>query len=239
MAPNVPAGRRIYAIGDIHGRADLLARLYAMIFRDAEGAEVLGKTLVYLGDYIDRGPDSRQVIDMLLAPLPRGFRAVHLRGNHDAWLVDFLADIAAGPGWLNNGGHATLASYGVGRPLGLTLASRLSATQAALDRALPEAHRRFFQGLGDWHVEGDYLFVHAGIRPGVALDRQTPDDLLWIRDEFLYSDADHGHIVVHGHTIRDEPELMANRIGIDTGAFMSGRLTAAVFERASVRFLAT
>jgi serine/threonine protein phosphatase 1 len=239
MAPHVPAGRRVYAIGDIHGRADLLARLHEMILEDAKGAEALTKVMVYLGDYVDRGPASRDVIDRLLAPLPKGFRAVYLRGNHEAWLVDFLADVAAGPGWLNNGGHATLQSYGVGRAIGLTLASRLGATQAALARALPDPHRRFFETLGLYHVEGDYLFVHAGIRPGVAIDRQAPDDLMWIRDEFLYSEADHGYVVVHGHSITEAPELRPNRIGIDTGAFATGQLTCAVLERDQVRFLAT
>jgi len=232
-----PAGSRVYAIGDIHGRADLLAALHRMIRDDAAGRPVSRRVAVYVGDYIDRGPDSRAVIDLLLdAPLA-GFESVHLLGNHEAFLLDFLDDAAIGPDWLFNGGAETLASYGVESPW--PFGDPLDRMQTEFRRRLPARHLTFLRGLRLSHVEGDYLFVHAGVRPGVPLDRQARDDLLWIRDEFLDSGTDLGKVVVHGHSIAHEPEQRANRIGIDTGAYMTGRLTCLVLEGADRRFLAT
>lgn len=232
-----PAGSRVYAVGDIHGRADLLAALHRMIGDDAAARPVSRRVVVYVGDYIDRGPDSRAVIDILLdAPLA-GFASVHLLGNHEAFLLDFLDDSAVGPDWLFNGGAETLASYGVESPW--PFGDPPDRMQTELRRRLPARHLTFLRDLRLSHVEGDYLFVHAGVRPGVPLDRQARRDLLWIRGEFLDSDADLGKVVVHGHSIADEPEQRANRIGIDTGAYMTGRLTCLVLEGAERRFLAT
>lgn len=236
----VPRGARVYAVGDIHGRADLLRALHAVILRDADrAAGGSRRTIVYLGDYIDRGADSRGVVEMLAAaPLP-GFEHVHLLGNHDHWLLEFVAGRGSGIGWLLNGGDRTLESYGVVLPYAPAAEADLDPARAALRRRLPARHMAFFEGLAPSHREGDYLFVHAGIRPGVALERQSPDDLMWIREEFLDSDLDHGSIVVHGHTPATEVQSRPNRIGIDTGAFATGRLTCLVLEDDERRVLQT
>ncbi len=241
--PALPAGSRVYAIGDIHGRADLLARLHRAILADAaavgSAAGAARRLVVYIGDYVDRGLQSREVIDLLLDSALPGFEAVHLKGNHEDMLLRFLDDPAAGPLWLANGGDATLASYGIGawrRPLDIDALGELSGRLA---RALPARHEAFLRGLVHAHEEGDYLFVHAGVRPGAPAAAQREEDMMWIRDDFLNSRADHGHVVVHGHSIHYEPEERPNRIGIDTGAFATGRLTCLVLEGATQRFIAT
>jgi calcineurin-like phosphoesterase family protein len=239
VAPEVPAGTRVYAVGDIHGRADLLRRMHELIHFDAYRRQAPRNVVIYLGDYIDRGTDSPAVVDLLLeAPLP-GFTSVHLKGNHEDSLLRFLVDPAIGPAWLAYGGTATLLSYGVRPPEAATRRDELARAQRDLAERLPERHRRFMAGLTLAHSEGDYFFVHAGVRPGVPLDRQIEEDLLWIRDEFLESDAEHGKIVVHGHTITPRPDVRRNRIGVDTGAFASGTLTALVLEGAEWAFLQT
>lgn len=234
----VPPGTRLYVVGDIHGRADLLRILHEAIIEDAADAPPR-RVIVYLGDYVDRGAESSAVIEMLASGPPAGFEAVHLLGNHEAWLLDFLDDPDQGAGWIMNGGSATLLSYGVDAAGISFQRDRLARARDELRAKLPPAHLAFLRSLKLSHVEGDYLFVHAGIRPGVPLDRQSADDLVWIRDEFLFSDADHGKVVVHGHTIVDEPEVLDNRIGIDTGAFATGRLTCLVLEGTTRRFVST
>lgn len=240
-----PAGARVpddsvvYAIGDVHGCADRLDALHAAIVADAATRSAKRRVLVWLGDYVDRGPDSRGVIERLLAP-PPGFETVALKGNHEQFLLDFLADPSIGPHWMMNGGAETLASYGIPIMDGCYFrADRWDALSRALREALPPAHRRLLDRLRPSHREGDYLFVHAGIRPGTTLDEQELDDLIWIRGEFLFSEADHGAIVVHGHTISDDPQIRPNRIGIDTGAFFSDRLTALVLEGGDRHMLQT
>ncbi len=227
-APKVPANTRVYAIGDIHGRADLLRNLHRLIAEDAAQAPEDEKIVVYLGDYIDRGLDSRGVIDLLLDAPPEGVAPVHLKGNHEATLLRFLEDPSVGEAWLTFGGAETLYSYGVARATFASDRHAIADAHRRLVETFPERHRTFLEGLKTTHRIGDYLFVHAGIRPGVPLDEQDEDDLLWIRDPFLYSNADHGCIVVHGHSIRREVEFRPNRIGIDTGAFATGVLTALV-----------
>lgn len=236
----VPRGTRIYAIGDVHGRLDLLRDLHRQIGDHAREYPVERPVVVHIGDYIDRGYESRQTIDYLLdSPLP-GFGMVHLLGNHERTLLEFLDDLSVGPSWLRYGGRETLFSYDIAWDRDLDEADdSLRRIQDDLRRALPERHRRFFAGLPLTHQEGDYLFVHAGVRPGVPLDRQAPDDLLWIRDEFLTSSADHGKIIVHGHSISEEPVLRPNRVGIDTGAFATGRLTCLVLDGNERSFLST
>lgn len=238
-AATVPAGMRIYAVGDVHGRLDLLRALHQMIAADAGTADGAACYLVYLGDYIDRGPDSRGVIDALLAPPPAGFGAVHLRGNHEAGLLGFLDDLAVGPAWLHYGGLATLESYGIALPESASQVERLTRVQSGLREALAGRHLTFLGGLRSSLTVGGYHFVHAGVRPGLPLDEQADSDRLWIRDAFLHSTEDFGKVVVHGHTISREPEVRPNRIGIDTGAFATGRLTCLVLEGASRRFLST
>lgn len=235
----IQPGTRVYAIGDIHGRLDLLLKLEAMIRDDLAKARPARSVAVYLGDYVDRGPESRAVIDHLLdRPLPVD-EVVHLLGNHEDAMRRFLDDLWIGQSWVGFGGRETLASYGVAPDRGLPTMRWMKEAQIAFDRALPARHRSFLDDLRLWHVEGGYLFVHAGIRPGVPIERQDREHLIWIRQEFLDSKANHGRVVVHGHSIRDEPEIRPNRIGIDTGACFSGRLTALVLERDERHFLST
>jgi serine/threonine protein phosphatase 1 len=238
--PRTPPGTRVYAIGDIHGRLDLLRDLHRQILEDAARHPAARRVLVHLGDYVDRGHDSAGVIDELLdRPLP-GFEIVNLLGNHEDSMIRFLDDLSVGPAWLYYGGVATLASYRVeARGQSWRDERELRRLQAELRQRLPERHLQFMQSLPLHHCEGDYLFVHAGIRPGIALGRQVREDLLWIRDEFLLSPLDHGKVVVHGHTITDVPDLQLNRIGIDTGAFATSRLTCLVLDGEARAFLAT
>jgi serine/threonine protein phosphatase 1 len=239
LQPSAPPGTRLYAVGDIHGREDLLRRLRALIRDDADRRQAPHNVIVYLGDYVDRGEASREVIDLLVnEPLP-GFESVHLKGNHEDVMLRFLDDITVAPGWLSFGGMETLASYGVVPPPPYADPAEFLEAQRGLSERLPRAHLEFLRGLALTHEEGDYLFVHAGLRPGVALAAQRDEDLLWIRDEFLFSDASFGPIVVHGHTIAAEPVVRRNRIGIDTGAYATGRLTALVAEGTEWFFLRT
>lgn len=238
-AARVPEGARVYAVGDIHGRADLLRRLHRKILDDAAQTRADRKVIVYVGDYVDRGPDSRAVIEMLIEEPLEGFECHHLKGNHEDLLLRFLETGEQGEVWMLNGARATLESYGVEWSDMAHDADGMEEMRRKFDDLMPVDHRRFFRELALYHREGDYLFVHAGIRPRVPLDRQRAHELMWIRDAFLDSEADHGCVVVHGHTIRQQPEVRANRIGIDTGAFHTGRLTALVMEGDERRFLTT
>ena len=234
------AGTVVYAVGDIHGRADLLDRLVAGIEADARTRSEPRKVLVYLGDYVDRGPDSRLVIDRLIAQGGDGIERVFLKGNHEDAMLRFLDDAAVGRSWLGFGGDATLLSYGVDPfdvPPGAT--SRFEYVRARFRENLPAEHRAFLEGLASLHAEGGYFFAHAGVRPGVALNRQNPEDLMWIREEFLHSREDFGKVVVHGHTIRPRPEVRPNRIGVDTGAVFSDVLTCVVLSGAGHGFIQT
>ena len=243
LGASVPSGLRVYAVGDIHGEAGRLSDLLRSIEADAAGAPA-DRLLVTLGDYVDRGPDSREVIDILEdVPLP-GFRCVYLMGNHERMMLDFLDRHESGSKWLMNGGDATCRSYGLD-PLGGPWAAGAAADETArlddlrrdLQEALPVPHRRFLDSLVMHHREGDYLFVHAGLRLDRPLAEQDPEDLLWIRDPFLYSTSDPGFIVVHGHTPTGEPDRQVNRIGIDTGACYGGPLSCLVLENAEQRIL--
>jgi serine/threonine protein phosphatase 1 len=239
LPARTPDGVRIYAIGDIHGRADLLRRLLGMIDEDIQTSLASRHLLVFLGDYLDRGANGRAVVDLLLSGPPtatQGIRWLCLCGNHEDALLDFLEDSSCGPLWLANGGWTTVESYA---GLNACRPGDLRALQTLMKHTIPSTHRHFLQSLPLWHVEGDYLFVHAGLRPGLLLDEQNPADLLWIRDPFLYSSYDHGKMIVHGHSIVSVPEVRGNRIGIDTGACYTGRLTALVLEGAERRFLST
>ncbi|MEN3975494.1 metallophosphoesterase family protein [Emcibacter sp. SYSU 3D8] len=223
----VPDRTCVYAIGDIHGRRDLLDEVIGRIENHAARYVGFRKVLVTLGDYVDRGADSKGVIDRLLAP-PAGFESVCLLGNHEDLMLRFLSQPADGGVWFQNGGEATMASYGV--PVDGWDVDRAKELRDALAGALPPAHLAFLRGLEMQHTEGDYLFVHAGVKPGVPLRRQDPEDLIWIRDEFLRSTRDHGKVVVHGHSVAFKPEEFPSsdrpsRIGIDTGAYATEQLT--------------
>ena len=226
----------LYVIGDIHGRLDLLDRLIAMIREDA-GERGAASLTVTVGDYVDRGPDSRGVIERLMTnPFPG--RYVPLKGNHEELLLAFLADPRVGRHWRHLGGLDTLRSFGVAVSMSW---GRQNFAHAAEDLGamLTPEHMAFLLSLRTSLTVGRYFICHAGVRPGVPLDKQSEEDLLWIRDTFLGSDADFGKIVVHGHTPVPEPEVKRNRIDIDTGAFMSGRLTCVVLENGRYRFLST
>ena len=229
----VPAGTRVYAIGDIHGCLDELDALLASIADDvrAHPGEV---SLVFVGDLVDRGPSSAGVIDRLMKPISFATHGHVLMGNHEEAMLgvyDGTGDVRA---WLGYGGLQTLESYGIDR------AEHFARGFDPVERmrgAIPRAHIDFLRGLPDRVQIGDYLFVHAGIRPGVAIEAQQPADLRWIRAEFLSSEADHGVTVVHGHTIAPTPQSLANRVGIDTGCYAGGPLTALVLEGSERRFL--
>ena len=228
---------RLYVIGDIHGRSDLLDRIADEIHADFKGNGGRECLTVTLGDYVDRGPDSRGVLDRLSRnPFPG--RYIALRGNHEALLTDFLQRPLVADTWRHLGGLETLHSYGIAvnelmRGKGYAEATR------ALNGALPEEHLAFLSSLKNSITLGEYFFCHAGVRPGVPLDRQNNNDLLWIRNEFLNSDFVYEKMVIHGHSPNEWPEVKPNRINIDTGAFATGRLTCLVIEGGRGRFLFT
>jgi serine/threonine protein phosphatase 1 len=232
-------GRLVYAVGDIHGRADLLTRLVAKIERDAEGlASERRPVVVFLGDYVDRGDNSKSVIDQLLALKAEGrFEVRTLKGNHEQALMDFLDDPEVGPTWEDFGGRQTLLSYGVSPPGPRPLPEEWEEVRVEFNDALPNEHRAFLSALELMVGYGDYAFVHAGVRPGVPLAEQRAQDLLWIRDEFLRSRAEFDKVVVHGHSPSLEPFLGANRIGVDTGAYATGVLTAVRLHQADQTIL--
>lgn len=235
--PSLPKGLRIYAVGDIHGRLDLLNKLLSRIAADLAQFPTIRPIFVFLGDYIDRGGSSRETIDRL-AEHGTTYESIFLRGNHELIAVACLSDRTKINQWLRLGGMETLASYGVPPEL---FANRKQAagTQLAFHDALPPTHFRFFRNLQDSFSCGDYFFVHAGAKPHVSLARQKESDLLWIRDEFLSSTYDFGKIIVHGHTPSLDVEVRPNRINIDTGAFATGRLTCLVLEGDSLSLIDT
>ena len=230
-------GYRAYAIGDVHGRLDLLEGLLKQIEADhrARGGDVT-PVLVFLGDLIDRGPQSREVVEKVVAGALPGFQTVVLAGNHEEVLVRLLdGEEELLPEWLRFGGAECLQSYGLD-PSALLAIPELAALEQ-LRAAIPAAHNRFLGSLADTFRFGDYLFVHAGIRPGIPLEAQSPVDLRWIRQPFLGDRRDHGLMIVHGHTIKQEIDEQPNRIGIDTGAHHFGVLTALGIEGAERWFL--
>jgi serine/threonine protein phosphatase 1 len=224
----VPDGVRIYAIGDIHGRADLLDDMFKRIDADLAKNPVPHGIEVFLGDYIDRGPASREVLDRLVAR-KRTHRTVFLKGNHETYITEFVTNPPLLEDWQRLGGLETLISYGITPSInaGAVEQARLAA---AFDRALPESHRRFIGELKSSFTCGDFYFVHAGVRPGIPLAKQREENLLWIRSEFLNCEDDFGKIVVHGHTPVLQPDIRSNRINIDTGAYATGRLTCLILQ---------
>lgn len=221
-----PEGMVIYAVGDIHGRADLLERLLEKLAADRDGLPDHRAALVFLGDYVDRGPESKRVIDLLLGVDRERFEVHALKGNHDQALLDFIREPAGAGPWMKHGGVETLASYGVAAPRLANDDEGWATAADELKAAMPPEHLAFLEGLELSASYGDYLFVHAGVRPGVAFERQTEDDLLWIRDDFLDDDRPLEKVVVHGHTPERKVHSDGRRIGIDTGAYATGVLSA-------------
>lgn len=236
--PLLDGDARVYAIGDIHGRADLLERLLDKIEADIEGFE--GKAhLVFLGDYIDRGLQSRQVIEILLSDRLEPFETHFLKGNHEDAILSFLADPGFGPKWAAYGGRETLVSYGVRPPRSLSLNTEWERAHDAFLKAIPNVHQKFLMTLPTSVRIGGYGFAHAGLRPGKTFAEQSDDDLMWIRDEFLGGKSTFDVMVVHGHTPVDQPHSDHRRINVDTGAYFTGRLTAAKLTGTTVEFIAT
>jgi serine/threonine protein phosphatase 1 len=236
-----PAGTAVYAIGDIHGRGDLLDLIQLGIAIDAGRRRAPRKVIVYLGDYLSRGSDARHVVDRVCAWRLEGCEIVMLKGNHEDMALRFLeGELDAGRHWCDYGGLDALVQYGVDIA---DRAARDDQTMALLRShfaaALPAHHLAFFRHLQVSHREGGYHFVHAGIRPGVPLPLQNAHDQMWIRQRFLESDQDHGATVVHGHSITPTPQVRHNRIGIDTGAYASGVLTCLVLDGSERAFLQT
>jgi serine/threonine protein phosphatase 1 len=226
--PSLPAELRIYAIGDIHGRLDLLNELLARISGDIALRPTARPLYVFLGDYIDRGPASCETIDRLIEH-GATHESVFLKGNHELIAIKCLSDRGLFDQWLRLGGRETLVSYGVPAETPVN-GMQIAELQSAFHGALPQAHFRFFRDLKNSFECGDFFFAHAGVKPNVELSRQKENDLLWIRGEFLSSKDDFGKIVVHGHTPTREIEVGPNRINIDTGAFATGRLSCLVLE---------
>ncbi|MDQ0509372.1 metallophosphoesterase family protein [Ancylobacter amanitiformis] len=231
----IPDGVRVYAVGDIHGRYDLMCALLDKIEHDRRDA--VSSQIVFLGDYIDRGPDSRRVIEALITGADRdGW--ICLKGNHEAMWLGALDRSQPWDGWLANGGVETLFSYGISAR-GFSMAGREDGLREAVLASVPGEHIAFIRQRPTSHAVGGYFFCHAGIRPGVPLSQQAPDDLMWIRDLFVDSRLDHGGRIVHGHTPAIEPEVLANRINVDTGAYLTGRLTCVALEGDRVRIIHT
>lgn len=227
-----PKGHRAYAIGDVHGRLDLLERLLCRIEREIAEAPPRRASIIMLGDLIDRGPQSAQIIEKLRTYRPEGAETYFIAGNHEEVMLRVLkGETGLIANWMRFGGAETVRSYGLDPKeiAGMAEAEALSR----LRRAVSAEHRRFLEGFADSVSFGEYLFVHAGIRPGVQLAEQSKSDLRWIRDPFLDDERDHGFVVVHGHTIRNSVEVTANRVAIDTGAYCTNVLTALAIEESS------
>ena len=233
----LPPGVRIYAIGDIHGRADLLRILLGKVDADRKSRPVERTITVFLGDYIDRGPSSKDVLDILL-DYRASFETVFLNGNHEKFAVDFLQNPSVIETWRSCGGFETLLSYGLKPSLSSSVDERLRLSRE-LAECMPIDHLSFLTSLQLYFQCGEFLFVHAGIRPKVRLRDQDEKDLLWIRDVFLEYEKPFEMFVVHGHTPVHAPDMQSNRLNIDTGAFATGRLTCVAIEGSTIRPLST
>jgi len=238
-SPKIPDGFLVYAVGDVHGNLRLMMQLLSKIEADAEPYDSDRKIIIFLGDIIDRGADSRAVVELLMRDpfcLP-AFECVCLKGNHEQVMLDFLDHPETGYAWFQFGGVETLASYGVRVDGNTSDPANLYKLRDEARRAVCPDHVAFLRTLKTRFSVGDYFFVHAGVRPGISLPRQSVEDLLWIREPFLSSTSFHGKIVVHGHTpyptLQDHP----NRIGIDTGAYATGILTALALRGGGKHFL--
>lgn len=238
LSHTVPDGMRIYAIGDIHGRVDLLDRLHGMM--DADFCEHIPSEVhvIYLGDYIDRGPESAAVLERLATGHKDLVKVTLLRGNHEELLLRFLKDHSVGPGWLELGGLDTLNSYGIDA-IATVRKTGYAGLSQKLRETLPAHHLALLEQMQCSTTIGDYFFCHAGVRPGVPLELQRDEDLTWIRTPFLETSRSFGRIVVHGHSPTDEPDFRHNRINIDTRAYVTGRLTCLVLEGNTRRILST
>lgn len=237
-APSVGERLRVYAIGDIHGRDDLFAQLLELIARDDAGREPLPCRLVLLGDLVDRGPSSAQVVERAMALARSGDDVHFVKGNHEEMFVAMArGDVEVARFFRRFGGLETLASYGLDAAMAADLSDQALAGWAL--EHVPRPHVDFLDDFSDGLTVGDYLFVHAGVRPNVPIEAQRTEDLRWIREAFLNHEGSHGKMIVHGHSITADADVRTNRIGIDTGAFASGKLTAIGLEGSERWFVQT
>lgn len=236
--PKGKAGKRAYAVGDIHGCLDETKRLLSLIDADNENRSSAETYIVFLGDLIDRGPASRGVIELMM-DFPYAFaEPLFIMGNHEEMMVrGLMGEPELLPGWLEHGGFTCAESYGV--PRSHLQGQEPDAMEHILRSAIPKSHAEFLKSFLEYVQFGDYLFTHAGIRPGVPLEQQSARELRWIRGPFLDYEGDHGVVVVHGHTVNDEIVVKPNRIGVDTGAYKTGRLSALCIEEEHVSFVST
>ena len=221
--PALPEGLRVYAVGDVHGRLDLLDTLLSRIDADLSRSPSIDAIEIYLGDYIDRGPASRGVLERLIVRSVQR-NVIFLKGNHETYLPEFIANPVILRDWRQYGGLETLISYGLKPSVNPDAAEQVELAKA-LKAAVPKHHWQFFERLTPSASCGDFFFVHAGVKPRVPFAEQREEDLLWIRDDFLLCEDDFEKFVVHGHTPVREPDIRFNRINIDTGAYATGRLT--------------
>ncbi len=233
--PKLPDGVRIYAVGDVHGRVDLLDEVFRRIDADRAAAPRDSDVVIFVGDYIDRGPSSRDVLDLLIARMHsnRTHKTILLKGNHESYLLEFLKDPSILREWRQYGGLPTLMSYGLHPSINPNDKEQWELP-SELRSILPWTHQALLEALPKSLSSGDFFFAHAGVRPGVPLAEQKEEDLLWIRDEFLLCEDDFGKIVVHGHTPVPGPDIRPNRINIDTGAYATGRLTCIMIRNEDV-----
>jgi serine/threonine protein phosphatase 1 len=233
--PLVPDGLRIYAVGDVHGRADLLKQLFSRIDEDLKDYPIAESIQVFLGDYIDRGQDSAAVLDLLIERAST-HRVACLKGNHEIFLAEFLENPRVLGAWAQYGALPTLASYGLKPAINAAFKEQVELA-AELINAMPKSHSQFLADLKLCFTCGDFFFVHAGVRPGTPLARQREDDMLWIREDFLLHEEPFEKIIVHGHTPVREPDVRTNRINVDTGAYATGRLTCLKLEQDKILFI--
>ncbi|KRA64672.1 serine/threonine protein phosphatase [Caulobacter sp. Root656] len=227
----MPPGTLVWTVGDIHGRLDLLRPLLSAVLEDFARSAQTRKVLIFLGDYVDRGPDSQGVIELLCRLADGGpVETIFLRGNHEDRMAAFLEDPGIGPTWCDYGGREALRSYGVTAPADRADKDAWAAASADFNAAVSDRHRAFLRDLKFSASVGDYFFVHAGARPGVPLDQQSRHDMMWIRQTFLDDSRAFEKIVVHGHTPTDDIQSDHRRIGLDTGAYATGVLTAVRLE---------
>ncbi|QND51969.1 serine/threonine protein phosphatase [Phyllobacterium sp. 628] len=230
-----PERMRVYAIGDVHGRLDLLQEMHRRILAENEKTPPFDWVVVHLGDYVDRGPDSRGVLEYFVNAQKKTHRMLTLAGNHDVGFLDFLNGSDVNGVFARHGGKQTAKSYGV--TIDFYDPASVAAGRSALLRAIPAAHVEFLQGLRRSTIMGDFFFCHAGIRPGVDLERQNPEDLIWIRWDFLDDPHLHSKVIIHGHTPASDVEVRQNRVNLDTGAYASGRLSAIRIDAEAKSFL--
>jgi serine/threonine protein phosphatase 1 len=233
--PRIPAGLRLYVVGDIHGRADALRDVFSRIDADLATGEFRRPVQIFLGDYIDRGPASREVLDMLIER-EQHHETMPLKGNHEALFLEFFTNPAVLSSWRQFGGLQTLMSYGLKPSINPGPQEQIELAQQLM-QSVPPAHLKLIADMRNSFTCGDLFFVHAGVRPGIPLKQQKEDDLLWIREDFLFHERSFKKVIVHGHTPVAEPDVRVNRINLDVGAYATGKLACMVIDESAIGFI--